>query len=71
MQTPNEQIAAYIDEVVQSVISFVTSSHMTQIELTIAGLCVMFTFIVYIVTKVINDVDSSEYIDFEHEEYED
>jgi len=71
MQTPNEQIAAYIDEVVQSVISFVTSSHVYQIELTIAGLCVMFTSIVYIVTKVVNDVDSSEYIDFEHEEYED
>ena len=68
MQTPNEQITSWIDDAVQDILSFISSSESIQVELTIAGLCVMFSFIVYIVTKVANDIDSNEYIVFEHEE---
>lgn len=68
MQTPNEQITSWIDDAVQDILSFISSSESIQVELTIAGLCVMFSFIVYIVTKVASDIDSNEYIVFEHEE---
>ena len=72
MQTSSEQITVYISEKIQHIFSLVTSSHLAQVELTVAGLVVMFSFIVYIVTKVINNVDTNEYIEFEHEEeYED